>query len=122
MPSPCPRIGGQQRYVFRAADNTQLGVAERRYLTNISKTCELGSGLDRVTDAHVRMSLKLQAAFGFRRKESLLFQTRYADRGDRLVQKGSWTKGGWERTVLITTPEAPGLIARMNTPSSSDRL
>lgn len=47
------------------ADNTQLGVAERRYVTNISKARELGRGLDQITDAHVRMSLQLQAAFGF---------------------------------------------------------
>lgn len=87
------------------ADNTQLGVAERRYVTNISKARELGRGLDQITDAHVRMSLQLQAAFGLRRKESLLFQPRYADRGDHLALKGSWTKGGRERTVPITTAE-----------------
>lgn len=81
----------------------QLGVAERRYVTNISKARELGSGLDPVTDAHVRMSLQLEAAFGQRRKESLLFQPRYADRGDYLALKGSWTKGGRERIVPITT-------------------
>ncbi|ENQ7720175.1 integrase domain-containing protein [Pseudomonas aeruginosa] len=85
------------------ADNTQLGVPERRYVTNISKAQELGTGLERVTDAHVRMSLQLQAAFGLRRKESLLFQPGYADRGDHIALKGSWTKGGRERTVIITT-------------------
>ncbi|MNX29308.1 Tyrosine recombinase XerC [compost metagenome] len=87
------------------ADNTQLGVPERRYVTNVSKARELGTGLDRVTDAHVRMSLQLQAAFGLRRKESLLFQPGYADRGDHIVLKGSGTKGGRERTVPITTTE-----------------
>jgi len=87
------------------ADNTQLGVAERHYVTNISKARELGRGLDQITDAHVRMSLQLQAAFGLRRKESLLLQPRYADRGDHLALKGSWTKGGRERTVPITTAE-----------------
>ncbi|CAM3885647.1 phage integrase N-terminal domain-containing protein [Bordetella tumulicola] len=86
------------------ADNTQLGVAERRYVTNVSKARELGTGLAHVTDAHVRMSLQLQAAFGLRRKESLLFQPRYADKGDHLALKGSWTKGGRERIVPITTP------------------
>jgi hypothetical protein len=87
------------------ADNAQLGVAERRYVTNISKARELGSGLDKITDTHVSMSLQLQAAFGLRRKESLLFQPGYADRGDHLALKGSWTKGGKPRTVPITTPE-----------------
>ncbi|WP_154355141.1 MULTISPECIES: phage integrase N-terminal domain-containing protein [Pseudomonadota] len=87
------------------ADNTQLGVAERRYVTNISKARELGLGLEKVTDVHVRMSLQLQAAFGLRREEAIKFQPSYADRGDHLALKGSWTKGGRERTVPITTPE-----------------
>lgn len=87
------------------ADNTQLGVAERRYVTNVSKARELGSGLDLVTDAHVRMSLQLQAVFGLRREEAIKFQPSYADRGDHLALKGSWTKGGRERAVPITTPE-----------------
>lgn len=87
------------------ADNTQLGVAERRYVTNISKAQELSTGLEQVTDAHVRMSLQLQAAFGLRREEAIKFQPSYADRGDHIALKGSWTKGGRERTVPITTTE-----------------
>lgn len=85
------------------ADNTQLGVAERRYVTNISKAQELGTGLEQITDVHVRMSLQLQAAFGLRREEAIKFQPSYADRGDHIALKGSWTKGGRERTVPITT-------------------
>ena len=87
------------------ADNTQLGVAERRYVTNISKARELCVSLEQVTDPHVRMSLQLQAAFGLRREEAIKFQPSYADRGEHLALKGSWTKGGRERTVPITTPE-----------------
>ena len=87
------------------ADNTQLGVAERRYVTNVSKARELGTGLEQITDAHVRMSLQLQAAFGLRREEAIKFQPSYADRGDHITLKGSWTKGGRERTVPITTTE-----------------
>ncbi len=74
------------------ADNTQLGVAERRYVTNISKAQELGTGLEQITDVHVRMSLQLQAAFGLRREEAIKFQPSYADRGDHITLKGSWTK------------------------------
>ena len=73
------------------ADNTRLGIPDRRYVTNESKARELGDGLNRVTDPHVCMSLRLQAAFGLRREESIKFQPRHADRGDR--------------TVPITTPE-----------------
>lgn len=87
------------------ADNMQLGVAERRYVTNVSKAQELGTGLEQVTDAHVRMSLQLQAAFGLRREEAIKFQPSYADRGDHIALKGSWTKGGRERTVPVITAE-----------------
>lgn len=51
------------------------------------------------------MSLQLQQAFGLRREESIKFQPGYADRGDHIALKGSWTKGGRERSVPITTAE-----------------
>jgi len=87
------------------ADNTRLGIPDRRYVTNESKAKELGDGLHRIIDPHVRMSLRLQAAFGLRREESIKFQPRYADRGGHIAIKGSWAKGGRDRTVPITTPE-----------------
>ncbi|PZS51411.1 phage integrase N-terminal domain-containing protein [Stenotrophomonas maltophilia] len=87
------------------ADNIRLGIPKRRYVTNESKAKELGDGLHRITDPHVHMSLRLQAAFGLRREESIKFQPRYADAGDHIAIKGSWAKGGRDRTVPITTPK-----------------
>jgi site-specific recombinase XerC len=96
------------------ADNTPLGIPERRYVTHENKAKELGDGLDRITDPYVRMSLRLQAAFGLRRGESIKFRPSYADRDDYIALKGSWTKGGRERTVPITTPgNAPRLMKRI---------
>lgn len=92
------------------ADNTKLGIPERRYVTNESKAKELGDRLDRITDPHVRMSLRLQAAFGLRREESIKFQPRYADRGDHIAIKGSWAKGGRDRTVPITMLEQRAVL------------
>lgn len=92
------------------ADNAQLGVAERRHVTNVSKARELGTGLEHVTDAHVRMSLQLQAAFGLRREEAIKFQPCYADRDNHIAIKGSWAKGGRNRTVPITTPEQRAVL------------
>ncbi|MCR4157953.1 integrase domain-containing protein [Kerstersia gyiorum] len=92
------------------ADNTKLGIPERRYVTNESKAKELGDRLDRINDHHVRMSLRLQAAFGLRREESIKFQPRYADRGDHIAIKGSWAKGGRDRKVPITTPEQRAVL------------
>jgi Integrase len=74
-------------------------------VTNVDKAKTLGDALTRVTDVHVCMSLALQQAFGLRREESIKFQPNYADRGDCIVLKGSWTKGGRERAVPITTAE-----------------
>lgn len=92
------------------ADNTRLGIPERRYVTNENKAKELGDRLDRITDPHVLMSLRLQAAFGLRREESIKFQPRYADRGDQIAIKGSWAKGGRDRTVPITTPKQRAVL------------
>ena len=54
-----------------AKSNDVYGIADRRYVTNVSKARELTSGdLAQVTDPYTRMSLRLQAAFGLRREES----------------------------------------------------
>ncbi|MXY58249.1 MAG: integrase [Gammaproteobacteria bacterium] len=59
--------------------------------------------LAKVTDPHVRMSLLLQDQFGLRREEAMKFQPRYADRGDRIVLKASWCKGGRTRWIPVLT-------------------
>lgn len=104
------------------ADNTKLGIPERRYVTNESKAKELGDRLDRITDPHVRMSLRLQAAFGLRREESIKFQPRYADRGDHIAIKGSWAKGGRDRTVPITMPEQRAVLDEVHRLAGSGSL
>jgi hypothetical protein len=91
-------------------DNSQLAIPQRRFVTNEDKSSSLGSRVERVPDAHVRMSLMLQEAFGFRREESIKFQPRYADRGDHIALKGSWTKGGRPRAVPITTAEQRAVL------------
>jgi integrase len=58
------------------------------------------------------MSLALQQAFGLRREEAIKFMPGYADRGDHLILKASWTKGGKERTVPIRTAEQRELLDR----------
>jgi integrase len=92
------------------ADNTKLGIPEHPAVSQENKAKELGNGLDEITDAYVRMSLKLQAAFGLRREESIKFQPGYADRNDHIAIKGSWAKGGRERTIPITTPEQRAVL------------
>jgi hypothetical protein len=96
------------------ADNAQLGIPKRRFVADENKARELGDRLDRIRDPHVRMSLVLQQAFGLRREESIKFRPRYADRGDRILLKDSWAKGGRPRTVPITTLEQRTVLNAMH--------
>jgi len=89
-----------------AKSNDAYGIADRRYVTNVSKARELTSGdLAQVTDPYARMSLRLQAAFGLRRKESIKIQPAWADRGDTLFLKASWGKGRRAREIPIRNAE-----------------
>ena len=89
-----------------ARDNDYYGIPRRNYVTNVSHARILSTGdLARLTDPWTRMSLKLQAAFGLRREESIKIRPEWADRGDRLALKASWTKGGREREIPIRTAE-----------------
>jgi integrase len=92
------------------ADNTCLAIPDRRFVTNEDKACELGNSLARIGDPYVRASLALQQVFGLRREEAIKFQPGHADQGDRIVLKGSWTKGGRPREVPITTPEQRAVL------------
>ena len=84
--------------------NAAYGIAERRYVTNESKAVFLTHGdLSKVRDEHLRASLELQRAFGLRREECLKFQPHVADKGDKLVLKASWCKGGREREIPVRT-------------------
>ena len=51
------------------------------------------------------MSLRLQAAFGLRRGESIKIRPEWADRGNRLVLKDTWTKGGRASEIPIRNDE-----------------
>jgi Integrase/Phage integrase, N-terminal len=96
-----------------ARDNTHYGIPHRQYVTNVSKARTLNSdALAKVRDPYVRMSLELQRAFGLRREEAIKFQPLYADRGDRVVLKASWTKGGKVREIPIRTAEQREVLDR----------
>jgi site-specific recombinase XerC len=89
-----------------AKSNDAYGIADRSYVTNVSKARDLTSGdLAMINDPYTRASLQLQAVFGLRREESLKIQPGWADRGDTLVLKDSWTKGGRSREIPIRTVE-----------------
>ena len=82
------------------------GIPDRKLVVEQSKAKTVSqAALEKVRDAHVRMSLELQQAFGLRREEAIKMIPTIADQGDRLVLKASWTKGGKAREIPIRTPE-----------------
>ncbi|OQC17777.1 phage integrase N-terminal domain-containing protein [Candidatus Skiveiella danica] len=95
---------GKQNVIAR--DNDHYGIGNRRYVTNVSKARELsGTELGRITDPYTSMSLRLQAAFGLRREESIKIRPEWADRGNKLALKDTWTKGGRAREIPIRNDE-----------------
>ncbi len=94
-----------------AGSNDFYGIPDRQFVSDTSKAKHLAEEqLALVRDEHVRMSLRLQQAFGLRREEALKIQPRWADRGKHLQLKASWTKGGRERTVPIRTTEQRAVL------------
>ena len=94
-----------------AGSNDFYGIPDRQFVSDQSKAKDLTTEqLSLVRDEHVRMSLQLQQVFGLRREEALKIQPRWADRGDHLQLKASWTKGGRGRTVPIRTEAQRALL------------
>jgi site-specific recombinase XerC len=94
-----------------ARDNDVYSIGRREYVARESKARELDeTKVFRITDPYVRLSIRLQAAFGLRREESIKFSPTYAMQGDHIRLKSSWTKGGRARTVPIRNDEQRQLL------------
>jgi len=94
-----------------AKDNNAYGIGHRSYVGQESKAKLLDEKqLEKVSDEHVRLSLRLQAAFGLRREEAIKFSPNYAIKDDHIKLKSSWTKGGRARTVPIRNDEQRRLL------------
>ncbi|MCH8113802.1 MAG: integrase domain-containing protein [Proteobacteria bacterium] len=66
--------------------------------------------LSEISDPYVHLSIRMQAAFGLRREESIKFNPSYAMQGDHIRLKSSWTKGGRARMVPIRNDEQRQLL------------
>lgn len=87
-----------------ARRNDTLGIERRQFVTNIDKGKDLAPDqLARISCEYTRLSLRLEAAFGLRREESIKIRPAWADQGAVLRLKDSWTKGGRPREIPITT-------------------
>ena len=97
-----------------AQGNDHYGIASRQMVSAVSKAQTLSAAqLTRITDRHVYLSLELQRVFGLRREEALKFRPNYADRGNYLFLKASWTKGGKARAIPVRTDEQRKILGRV---------
>lgn len=95
---------GKETVVKRS--NCEYRIDDRMYVTNESKAKLLSADqLERVTDPYTQISVRLALEFGLRREECIKIQPKWADLGDSLRLKDSWTKGGKYREVPLTTAE-----------------
>ena len=91
--------------------NADYGIGPRSHVSNGARRRDLDSAkLARVGDPHVRMALRLQAAFGLRREEAIKFSPSHADRGDRIAVKASTAKGGRAREVPVFSEAQRNLL------------
>lgn len=93
---------GKENVLHRS--NDAYGISKRQFVTNVSKAKTLTAGMSSaIRDSYTAASLRLQAAFGLRREEGIKIQPLWADKGDVLRLKPSWTKGGKERGIPVKT-------------------
>lgn len=91
-------------------DNTALGIPERKdQKSNKAQKLDMNK-LAHIKNSHMRMSIRLMAAFGLRREEAMKIRPELADGGDCLTLQPSWTKGGRARTVPIVTARQRALL------------
>ncbi len=94
-----------------AKDNDVYDIGKRDNVARKSKALIIDEKkLSAISDPHVRLSIRLQAAFGLRREESIKFSPSYAVQDDHIKLKPSWTKGGRARTVPIRNDEQRQLL------------
>ena len=96
-----------------ARSNEHYGIPDRRFITNESKAKDITQEqLGKVKDEYVRMTLELQRTFGLRREEGMKFNPSYADKGNHIQLKASWTKGGKSRIIPIRTEHQRDVLYR----------
>jgi len=91
-------------------DNIKYGIGSRESFKGHRAFCLSEEVLERVSDLRTRLALQLAETFGLRREEALKLRPFEADKGDCIRLKASWTKGGRERDVPLTSPKQRELL------------
>ena len=89
--------------------NASYGIRKEREAKNRARGLPAAK-LAKVRDAHVRLALEMELAFGRRREEAIKFSPSYADRGAKIVLKASTTKGGRPREIPVLKDEQRRLL------------
>jgi integrase len=96
--------------------NSALNIPKRSFVTNKSKATSLNPDvLEKVKNPYVKISLELQAAFGLRREEAIKFVPSFADKGNTIILKSSWCKGGRQREIPISNDYQREVLERSHT-------
>ena len=94
-----------------ARDNSVYGIGKRICVAKESRAQTMDERkIAQVSDPYVHLSIRLQAAFGLRREESIKFSPSYAMQDDHIKLRSSWTKGGRARAVPIRNDEQRRLL------------
>ncbi len=105
------RVSGNDRFI--RPENDAYGIPQRAFSTNEDRSVEFErDALDAIPDPHVRLAAELQAEFGLRREEAMKFCPSFADKGNLISLKGSWTKGGKPRDVPVRTESQRATLDR----------
>lgn len=96
-------------------DNQKLELENRKYSDNsINKAKDIDvEKLQKLSNVRQQLAIRLQREFGLRREESLKFNVSYADKGDKIELKSSWTKGGRAREIPITSDSQRALLEQV---------
>jgi hypothetical protein len=113
MSNTIVRAPRRHRFVIidqRAIEDTRLSWEARGLLGYLLSRPDDWKVL--VNDLRKRGDLGRDGIYRLLREEAMKFQPSFADRGDHLVLKASWTKGGRERTIPIRTEAQQDVLNR----------
>lgn len=120
------------RWLARTADlpiasqtNERYGIENRVFATNEDRSLEFKpEQIAAIADPNVRLSAELQREFGLRRAEAMKFSPKWADQGDHIRLKSSWTKGGRPREIPVLTEAQRDVLdrAKLFAPGAKESL
>lgn len=106
------------RFVCRAMKKFNLVLKNEAYdlperKIQVSHRAIFDINVNEFESPYVRYAVELQKAFGLRREEAIKFNACDADKGDYILLKSSWTKGGIERDIPVISKDQRDLLEKI---------